>query len=110
MSSPELHLTLEQAKAGMMLARAVVDANGQLLMAQGTELSDTAIAALHRRNVKEICVFDPQQQAADIKADEVALRQHHQARMARLFRHGGNSADDCYLRDLMTRYRGVLPS
>lgn len=107
MTNRELPLALEQARAGMTLARPLLGARGQVLMAACTELSDTTIAALHRRDVTELWVFDSQQHAADPKAQEAALRQHHQQRLARLFRHVGESADDRYLLDLMTRYRGL---
>jgi hypothetical protein len=46
----------------------------------------------------------------DANTQMLKLRQHHLERMARLFRHAGESADDRYLRDLMTRYRGLESS
>lgn len=110
MSNVEIHLTLEHARAGMTLARDLLDARGQILMTQGTELSDATINALHRRDVTELWVFDLQPQAADLKAQEAALRQHHTVRLARLFRHIGESAEDRYLMDIMTRYRGLEQS
>ena len=110
MSSLEIHLTLAHARAGMMLARSVLDAQGQILMAQSTELSDPTLTALHRRDITELWVLDPQPQTADLKAQEGALRQHHKERLTRLFRHIGESADDHYLMDIMTRYRGLEPS
>jgi hypothetical protein len=47
---------------------------------------------------------------ADADARQVALRRHHQERLARLFRRVGDSADDRYLIDVMRRYRGIEPS
>lgn len=46
----------------------------------------------------------------DANTQVVKLRQHHRERLARLFRHAGESADDRYLLDLITRYRGLEPS
>ncbi|MDO8252777.1 MAG: hypothetical protein Q7T78_24080 [Rhodoferax sp.] len=46
----------------------------------------------------------------DASAQAAMLRQHHRERLARLFRHAGESADDRYLLDLMTRHRGLEPS
>ncbi|MDO8767110.1 MAG: hypothetical protein Q7K57_00060 [Burkholderiaceae bacterium] len=46
----------------------------------------------------------------DASAQAAMLRQHHRERLARLFRHAGESADDRYLLDLVTRYRGLDPS
>jgi|GEM_PF-2897619 len=42
--------------------------------------------------------------------NEEALRQHHLERLARLFRHVGESEDDRYLLNLMIRYRTVESS
>lgn len=78
-------------------------------MAPGTELSNAAIAALSRRDVTEVWVIDSQTPTTDVHGQEAALRQHHQERLARLFRHVGEGADDRYLCDLMARYRGVDP-
>jgi hypothetical protein len=39
-----------------------------------------------------------------------ALGQHHQERLARLFRLVGDNADGRYLRDIMARYQGTLAS
>lgn len=59
----------------------------------------------------------PQEQAKagvrvplDASAQAATLRQHQHERLARLFRHAGESADDRYLLDLVTRYRGLDPS
>lgn len=46
----------------------------------------------------------------DASAQAVTLRQHQRERLARLFRHAGDGADDRYLLNLMTRYRGLEAS
>ena len=46
----------------------------------------------------------------EASAQDAVLRQHQEKRLARLFMHAGDHADDCYLRDLMTRYRGLVLS
>lgn len=43
-------------------------------------------------------------------AQDAVLRQHQEKRLARLFMHAGDHADDRYLRDLVARYRGLIPS
>jgi uncharacterized protein YfeS len=48
--------------------------------------------------------------APNANAQEAALRQYHRERLARLFRHIGDNADDRYLLDLMTHYRGLEAS
>ncbi|WP_296447249.1 hypothetical protein [Rhodoferax sp. UBA5149] len=110
MSHQELHLTLARAEAGMTLARTLLDTQGQVLMVQGSKLSDATISTLRRRQVTELWVLDPQSPTVDLQAQKTALRQYHQERLARLFRHIGNSADDRYLLDIMSRYRGSEPS
>ena len=47
---------------------------------------------------------------APAQVPDAALQQRQQARLARLFRHVGDNADDRYLRELLTRYRGGEPS
>ncbi len=46
----------------------------------------------------------------DLQTQEAALRLHHHERLARLFRHVSDNADDRYLRDIVTRYRKVESS
>ena len=41
------------------------------------------------------------------RAQVAFLYENQQTRLARLFRHVGDNADDLYLRDLMIRYRGL---
>jgi hypothetical protein len=43
----------------------------------------------------------------DSEEQKAALRQHHQERLARLFRLVGDSADERYLLNVMARYRGL---
>lgn len=107
MSKQELHLTLEEARAGMTLARAVLDPRGQVLVASGAELSDATISALRRRDTTELWVLAPELPAADLMAQEAARRRHHKERLAQLFRHATDGAEDCHLRELIVRYRGA---
>lgn len=109
MSDLELRLSLEQARAGMRLARALLDANGQVLMTQDTQLSDSALHVLRRRDITELWVYDPQAQSIDHEAQNAVLRQHHRERLARLFRHAAQNPDDRFLLALMTRYRQLDP-
>lgn len=44
---------------------------------------------------------------APVRAPDAALQQHQLARLARLFRHVGDNADDRFLRELLIRYRGL---
>lgn len=46
----------------------------------------------------------------DPTAQDAARRQHHKERLARLFRHTGESTEGRYLMDILTCYRGAKPS
>jgi len=52
----------------------------------------------------------PMRAALDTSTQAATLRQHQQERLAHLFRRAGESADDRYLLDMMTRYRGIETS
>lgn len=43
----------------------------------------------------------------DAGVQPATLRQHQHERLASLFRRAGEGADDRYLLDMMTRYRGI---
>lgn len=108
MNPQECHLTLAQATAGMTLARNLLDAKGQVLMTQGTQLSSTTLTALARRDVTKLWVLlEAPTQATDLKVLEAAQRRHHKERLARLFRHVGENPDGHHLMNLMARYREV---
>ncbi|MEO8119006.1 MAG: hypothetical protein ABI606_06755 [Rhodoferax sp.] len=52
----------------------------------------------------------PARAPLDASVQAATLRQHQHERLARLFRRAGEGADDRYLLDTMTRYRGIEPS
>ena len=80
-------------------------------MTQGAQLSASSIAGLARRDVTKFWVLlDAAEPTADLKAREAARRQHHQARLARLFRHVGENPEGRELMNLMARYREIEPS
>ena len=111
MTPQELHLPLEQATAGMTLARNLLDAKGQILMTQGMQLNATSIAGLARRDVTKLWVrCDETEQTTDFKAQEAAQRQHHKERLAQLFRHIGETPEGRSLMNLMAHYRKIDPS
>jgi hypothetical protein len=92
---------IDDASAGMVLADEVCDRQGNVLLAKGTQLSDSTLAALRRRGVEGVRVEDdgvsPEQLAA--AREEVAVRVGHLFRAA----HGG--AADAFLREQITAYR-----
>jgi hypothetical protein len=109
MNGPERPFELARITAGAILARDVLDSNGQILINQGTAVTDMAIASLHRRGISHLWVRDDHESPVDIQNCEVDIG-HHQERLARLFRLGSDRVADRYLLDLMRRYRGVKSS
>ena len=107
MNYQEVCLPLKDVGVGMTLARSVSDLRGHVLMASGTELDGATINALRRRDVSEVWVLPVIPPEAWILEKEAANIARNKERLARLFRHTGNSADDLYLYKLMASYRGV---
>jgi hypothetical protein len=82
-----LSLTVEVGKLepGAVLAEAVVDRAGAVLLLAGVVLDEAAIAALVRRDVSQVRV-----RALDAAAILHAQRQALSARLEYLFRHAGD--------------------
>jgi hypothetical protein len=92
---------IDDASAGMVLADAVYDSQGNVLLAKGTELSESTLAALRRRGVGGVRVGDdslaPEQLAAE--------RERVEARLAHLFRAADGSGAGAILREQLAAYR-----
>lgn len=110
MMEQELHLTLEDVAAGMTLARPVINSQGQVWMAAGAVLTDVAIADLRLRDVADIWVRNISPREIAPPPHETEQRTHHQERIAHLFRHANESADERYLLGLVMRYRSLETS
>jgi hypothetical protein len=101
---------LDAASAGMVLAEALLDGHGAVLLPSGATLSEATLASLRRRGVEHCCVLE-----AAAAADPAALarqRQHDVERLARLFRHhpaeaaaGAEAGGGAELLRLLTAYR-----
>jgi hypothetical protein len=98
-------MALEQVQPGMVLARPVLDPMGHFLLPENVELSAATIETLKRHEVTEIWVDAPGQ-----GSDEGAKAPFRQLRLERLFRRIGESEDDRFLFNLMTRYRATEAS
>jgi hypothetical protein len=78
-------IPLELASAGMVLAEALLDAHGAMLLPQGSTLSESSLASLRRRAIASCSVV-----AAAAAADPEQLARARAARLERLnrlFRH-----------------------
>lgn len=108
MSATEVQLTLTQTEVGMQLARALINANGQVLMPQGTVLTKAILSTLHKRDVTELWVTLPAPDGIDPDVhDAEEIRQHHKERLQRLFRKTTSTEENHFLQQLMHRYRKV---
>ena len=105
MSSSGREISIEQAQEGMVLAQALSDASGTVLLAQGATLTVANLTALRRRNV-ERChvvmeeVIDP---AALAHAEQERARRLE--RLAVLFRATPPGSAGAQLLVLLQRYR-----
>lgn len=83
-------LPLEQVEVGMVVAAAVLDAGGHVLVPAGTGVSESLLAALQRREIAELAVeFE---QAEDPSARE-ARRLKLLEELDRRFRLAGDSPE-----------------
>ena len=87
MGASEL-LTLDRARAGMVLSHELVDGNGLVLLAKGVVLTEALIASLHRHHVEAVAVVGNSDPGP--APDPAAV----QARLDHLFRHNDGTEDD----------------
>lgn len=82
-------MTVGALAPGMIVAEAVVDDGGRLLIPAGAELSENTIASLLRREVQTVKV---EREVPEDPAETEAYRAALQERMDHLFRHAGNAS------------------
>ncbi|MFS2007597.1 hypothetical protein ACEN9F_28710 [Duganella sp. CT11-25] len=95
---------LDQAAAGMILASALLDANGSVLLPQDAALTDGMLASLRRRGI-ERCVV----RTAAEPVDPAVLARERERRLQRLehlFRHRADGAGSLLLLERLRAYRG----
>jgi len=80
-------VSLDQATAGMTLSDAILDQQGQVLLAQGTVLTASTIAALARHDIAMVPIAVTGEPAPVIDIAAVT------ARVAYLFRGDGSDVD-----------------
>lgn len=87
MSSGSMELPIGQVESGTRLGEALRDAHGAVLLPEGTVLGEAHVASLRIRGVGSVPVAPPE----DTKEPGLAARREAVvARLARLFRHGGD--------------------
>ena len=85
---PAHHMVdLEQASAGMVLSDAILDQQGQVLLAEGTVLTEATIAALARHDIAMVPIAVSADATPPVDAAAVT------ARVAYIFRGDGSELD-----------------
>lgn len=98
---------LDQATAGMILAAALLDHHGGVLLPQDATLTDTMLAALQRRGVARCVVWDADALTDAASAAAVAReRAQRLQRLERLFRHSGDEPGNALLLAQLRAYHG----
>jgi hypothetical protein len=87
MNAPHQMVSLDKASPGMILSDAILDQQGQVLLAHGTILTDATLAALARHDVTMVPIVMPADATPPL--DVAAIT----ARIDYLFRGDGSELD-----------------
>lgn len=93
-------LALAEVRAGMVLSDQLLDLQGQVLLPQGTVLTEAMLALMPRHGIETLPVLAEQVSPEQAQAE----RAHHAARIARLFRKTDAEAGDDWATDLLRRF------
>jgi hypothetical protein len=108
MSAPSAtRIDIEQAEAGMVLARDLKDATGAVLLLAGASLSEGNLASLRRRGVAACVVLLDSADDGGREADAAAAaaeRARRLQRLAHLFRHSAGEQATPQLLRLLNDY------
>ena len=101
MTTRQLDIFLDDAETGMVLASALLDAQGGTLLPKGAELTQSVLQSLHRRGVERLSIIDN-----GVSDEEFAKeRERAEQRLALLFRRSDGQAGSEALRLRIWRYR-----
>lgn len=95
-------IELADATAGMILAAAVLDDHGSILLPRDALLSDGVLASLRRRGVRNCVIWMP---PVDEGSGGEEAAAHALARLDGLFRHIRQDEPNAHLLDLLRAYR-----
>lgn len=93
---------IDALPVGAMLAEAVLDTHGHVLLSAGTVLSDDTIASLRRRDVQSLWLVNA---PSSFSANAAELKEQSRLRMEVLFRHTLREGLVNPLLHLLPRYR-----
>jgi len=93
-------LALADVRPGMVLSDVLLDVQGQVLLPQGAVLTEAMLALMPRHGIEMLPV-----EAGEASPEETAAtRQHHEARIAQLFRKTDADAGDDWATSLLQRF------
>ncbi len=93
-------LALPDVRPGMVLSDELLDVQGQVLLPQGTILTEAMLALMPRHGIS---VLPIQQAEYSAEAIEATLH-HHEARLAHLFRKNDESTEMDWATSQLRRY------
>lgn len=99
-----LQIDLDAAGAGMVLAEALTDGHGTVLLPAGAVLSDSTLASLRRRGV-EVCTIVAPEPDGEQEEDPAQASARALERLQRLFRHSAGTGATGLLLQLLATYR-----
>jgi hypothetical protein len=105
MSARAQRIDLDAARAGMVLAGDLVDANGSVLLPDGATLTEANLTSLRRRGVEACSVLPADADAFDDPAARAARLAQQLRRLERLFRRSAAEEATPQLLRLLTTYR-----
>ncbi len=95
-------IPMDMAVSGMMLAAAVCNERGDVLLQSGCELSDSSLSSLRRRGILHVAILDEESRSEE---ELEALRNVARNRLGVLFRNAGADAHLASLHNLILEYR-----
>ncbi|WLI91364.1 hypothetical protein Q4S45_09665 [Massilia sp. R2A-15] len=94
-------LDLDDAEAGMVLAAAVLDHQGSVLLPAGAPLTEALLTSMRRRAIDSVSVVDDAISSEDLARERELVA----ARLAKLFRLPAANEANALLQAQLTAYR-----
>lgn len=94
-------IALDDAKAGMVLAEAIRDGSGGVLLLADTLLTDSLISSLCRRGIDTLLVIDDTISEEELRAEHERVMK----RLDQLFRKVAPASAGALLRNAIRKYR-----
>jgi hypothetical protein len=94
-------LPLAQVQPGMVLSDELLDVQGHVLLPQGTVLTEAMLALMPRHGIAVLPIASDDAASAD---ELQASRQHHDERLAQLFRKNDPDDDNDWATGLLRRF------